>query len=41
VGAGLRFFENGNLRRVQLEKIGVQQVGARSSLRFRVEKQLD
>ena len=40
-GAGLRFFENGNLRRVQLEKIGVQQVGARSSLSFRVEKQLD
>jgi dihydrofolate reductase len=41
LGAGLRFFENGNLRRVQLEKIGVQQVGARSSFSFRVEKQLD
>jgi dihydrofolate reductase len=38
LGAGLRFFENGNLRRVQLEKIGVQQVGARSSFSFRFKK---
>jgi len=35
LGDGLRFFENADLERIQLEKIGVQEVGARSSLRFR------
>jgi dihydrofolate reductase len=38
LGAGLRFFGDGGLERVQLEKIGVQKIGARTSLRFRVEK---
>ena len=37
-GAGLRLFENGGLERVQLEKIGVEEVGARTSLSFRVKK---
>lgn len=37
LGAGLRFFaEHGES--LQLEKIGVQEVGARTSLRFRVKK---
>ena len=38
LGAGLRFFGNTGLERVQLEKIGVQDVGARTSLSFRVTK---
>jgi dihydrofolate reductase len=36
LGAGLRLFEDGALERVRLEKIGVQEVGARTSLAFRV-----
>ena len=36
LGGGLRFLENIDPERVQLEKIGVQVVGARTSLRFRV-----
>jgi dihydrofolate reductase len=38
LGAGLRFFENDGLERVQLEKVDVQDVGARTSLRYRVKK---
>jgi dihydrofolate reductase len=38
LGAGLRFFENTSLERVPLEKIGVQEVGARTSLSFLVKK---
>jgi dihydrofolate reductase len=38
LGGGLRLFENSNLERVPLEKIGVQEVGARTSLSFRVRK---
>jgi dihydrofolate reductase len=37
LGAGLRLFGNAGLERVQLEKIGFQEVGARTSLRFRVK----
>jgi dihydrofolate reductase len=37
LGAGLRFFDDG-LEGVELEKIGVQEVGARTSLTFRVKK---
>jgi dihydrofolate reductase len=37
LGAGLRLFEDGELEHVRLEKLGVQEVGARTSLRFRVE----
>jgi dihydrofolate reductase len=36
LGGGLRLFENLEPDRVRLEKIGVQEVGARTSLRFRV-----
>jgi dihydrofolate reductase len=36
LGAGLRLFEDGELEHVRLEKLGVQEVGARTSLRFRV-----
>lgn len=36
LGTGLRFFEDGELEHVRLEKLGVQEVGARTSLRFRV-----
>ena len=39
LGAGLRFFENGGLGRLALEKIDVQEIGARTSLRFRVKKE--
>lgn len=39
LGAGLRFFENGGLGRLELEKLDVQQSGARTSLRFRVKKE--
>jgi dihydrofolate reductase len=38
LGGGLRFLENVDPERVQLEKIDVQEVGARTSLRFRVVK---
>ncbi|MGH3036838.1 MAG: dihydrofolate reductase family protein [Gaiellaceae bacterium] len=39
LGAGLRFFEDGDLEHhVRLENIGVREVGARTSLRFRVGK---
>ena len=38
LGAGLRFFEDEGLEHVRLEKLGVQEVGARTSLRFRVER---
>jgi dihydrofolate reductase len=37
LGIGLRSFESSRLERVRLEKIKVQEVGARTSLRFRVE----
>jgi len=36
-GAGLRFFGNTGLEAVRLEKIGVQEIGERTSLRFRVK----
>jgi dihydrofolate reductase len=36
LGAGLRFLDDSSVAHVQLEKIGVEQVGARTSLRFRV-----
>lgn len=38
VGAGLRLFENNGLDGIRLEKIGVQEVGARTSLTFRVKR---
>jgi dihydrofolate reductase len=38
LGGGLRLLENIEPERVQLEKIGVQEVGARTSLGFRVVK---
>jgi dihydrofolate reductase len=37
LGTGLRSFESSTLDRVRLEKIKVQEVGARTSLRFRVK----
>ena len=37
LGEGLRFLDEGALERVQLEKLGVQEVGARTSLSFRVK----
>src|SRR2546428_11793709 len=37
LGGGLRFFENADLQ-VKLEKVGVQEIGPRTSLRFRVKK---
>jgi dihydrofolate reductase len=37
LGAGRRFFETG-LEGTELEKIGVQEIGARTSLTFRVKK---
>lgn len=39
LGAGLRFFENIEPERVPLEKISVQDLGARTSFRFRVVKE--
>jgi dihydrofolate reductase len=36
LGAGLRSFQSSSLERIRLEKISVQEVGARTSLRFRV-----
>jgi dihydrofolate reductase len=38
LGAGLRFLDNADLERVELEKIDVREVGVRTSLRFRVKK---
>ena len=38
LGIGLRLFENSSLERVQLEKIDVQEVGARTTLRFPVKQ---
>jgi dihydrofolate reductase len=38
LGAGLRFFDDTDLGEVQLEKTGVQEIGARTSLTFRVKK---
>lgn len=38
LGAGRRFFENIDPERVQIEKVGVQEVGARMALRFRFNK---
>ena len=38
LGAGLRFFGNTGLERLQLETIGVQEVGVRTSLRYRIKK---
>jgi dihydrofolate reductase len=35
-GAGHRFLDDAGLERIRLEKIGVQEVGARTSLCFRV-----
>lgn len=37
LGAGLRLFDK-SLERIQLEKIDVQETGARTTLRFRVKK---
>jgi dihydrofolate reductase len=39
LGTGLRFFENAGVERLALEKIDVQEIGARTSLRFRVRKE--
>ena len=39
LGAGIRLFANGGLKRLALEKIDVQEIGARTSLRFRVRKE--
>ncbi|MGQ0802903.1 MAG: dihydrofolate reductase family protein [Actinomycetota bacterium] len=36
LGAGLRFLDDPSLAHVDLEKIGIEQVGVRTSLRFRV-----
>jgi len=38
LGIGLRSFESSSLERVRLEKINVQEVGARTSFRFRVKR---
>jgi dihydrofolate reductase len=38
LGAGLRFLDHPDLEHVRLEKIGVQEVGPRTSLVFRVER---
>jgi len=38
LGIGLRLFESSSLERVRLEKLNVQAVGARTSLRFRVKQ---
>jgi dihydrofolate reductase len=36
LGAGLRFLDDPSLGQVRLEKLAVEQVGARTSLRFRI-----
>ncbi len=38
LGIGLRSFESSSLERVRLEKINVREVGARTSLRFRMKQ---
>ena len=38
LGDGLRFFEDADLKDLQLETLSVQKIGARSSLRFRVRQ---
>ena len=38
LGSGLRFLEDPRFERIQIEKIGVQEVDARTSLSFRVRK---
>ena len=38
LGIGLRSFESSSLESVRLEKINVQEVGARTSIRFRVKR---
>jgi dihydrofolate reductase len=38
LGIGLRSFESSSTERVRLEKINVEEVGARTSLRFRVKQ---
>ena len=38
LGTGLRLFENTALERIQIEKIDVQETGARTTLKFRVKK---
>jgi dihydrofolate reductase len=38
LGAGLRFPGDASLAHIGLEKIGIEQVGARTSLRFRVSR---
>ena len=38
LGSGLRSFESSGLEGVRLEKINVQEVGARTSLRFRMKR---
>jgi hypothetical protein len=38
LGAGLRLFEKAGLENAELERIGVEQIRARTSLRFRVRK---
>ena len=38
LGIGVRLFESSSLERVRLEKINVQEVGARTSLRSRVKQ---
>lgn len=37
LGAGLRFFAKTGIEHIELEKIGVQEVGARTSLSFSVK----
>jgi dihydrofolate reductase len=37
LGIGLRSFESSSLESVRLEKISVQEVGARTNLRFRMK----
>lgn len=41
LGAGPRLFDDARLARLRLEKIGVQEIGARTSLRFRVRNESD
>jgi dihydrofolate reductase len=38
LGTGLRSFKSSSLERARLEKISVQEVGARTSLRFRIKQ---
>jgi len=37
LGAGLRFFDSGT-KGLRVEKIGVQEIGPRTSLRFRIDR---